>query len=57
MKGLKKEVGMSWVEIEREVYFFCSGEDLYFLMLRIQEVLREVERRMREELGYVYGLK
>ncbi|KAF8100309.1 hypothetical protein N665_0227s0041 [Sinapis alba] len=56
-KGLKKEAGMSWVEIEREVYFFRSGEDSHPLTPRIHETLREVERRMREELGYVYGLK
>ncbi|WZZ42559.1 hypothetical protein YC2023_038818 [Brassica napus] len=56
-RGLKKEAGMSWVEIEREVYFFRSGEDSHPLTPRIQEALREVERRMREELGYVYGLK
>ncbi|KAL1221599.1 putative pentatricopeptide repeat-containing protein [Cardamine amara subsp. amara] len=56
IKGLKKEAGMSWVEIEREVHFFRSGEDSHPLTLRIQETLKEVERSMREELGYVYGL-
>ncbi|KFK38859.1 hypothetical protein AALP_AA3G169800 [Arabis alpina] len=57
MKGLKKEAGMSWVEIEREVHFFRSGEDSHPLTLTIRETLKEVERRMREELGYVYDLK
>lgn len=57
IKGLKKEAGMSWVEIEREVHFFRSGEDSHPLTLMIQETLKEVERRLREELGYVYGLK
>ncbi|CAL9220901.1 unnamed protein product, partial [Arabidopsis halleri] len=57
IKGLQKEAGMSWVEIEREVHFFRSGEDSHPLTLVIQETLKEVERRLREELGYVYGLK
>lgn len=57
MKGLKKEAGMSWVEIEREVHFFRSGEDSHPLTLSIRETLKEVERRMKEELGYVYNLK
>ncbi|KAL1202475.1 putative pentatricopeptide repeat-containing protein [Cardamine amara subsp. amara] len=57
IKGSKKEAGLSWVEIEREVHFFRSGEDSHPLTLRIQETLKEVERRMKEELGYVYGLK
>uniref|UniRef100_A0A1J3E684 Putative pentatricopeptide repeat-containing protein n=2 Tax=Noccaea caerulescens TaxID=107243 RepID=A0A1J3E684_NOCCA len=48
---------MSWVEIEREVHFFRSGDDSHPLTLRIQETLREVERRMKEEVGYVYGVK
>ncbi|CAN8269313.1 unnamed protein product [Cochlearia groenlandica] len=54
---LKKEAGMSWVEIEREVHLFRSGDDSHPLTSKIQEALREAERRMREELGYVYGLK
>ncbi|CAA0382490.1 unnamed protein product [Arabidopsis thaliana] len=57
IKGLKKEAGMSWVEIEREVHFFRSGEDSHPLTPVIQETLKEAERRLREELGYVYGLK
>ncbi|XP_010465456.1 PREDICTED: putative pentatricopeptide repeat-containing protein At3g15130 [Camelina sativa] len=57
IKGLKKEAGMSWVEIEREVHFFRSGDDSHPLTHVIQETLKEVERRLREELGYVYGLK
>ncbi|ESQ48463.1 hypothetical protein EUTSA_v10022068mg [Eutrema salsugineum] len=56
IKGLKKEAGLSWVEIEREMHFFRSGDYSHPLTFRIQVTLKDVERRMREELGYVYGL-
>ncbi|KAK9273057.1 hypothetical protein L1049_017864 [Liquidambar formosana] len=57
MKGLKKEAGNSWVEIDKEVHFFFGGDDTHPLTERILEVLKELERRMKQELGYAYGVR
>ncbi|CAL9177394.1 unnamed protein product [Musa hybrid cultivar] len=51
-KGLKKQGGCSWVEIDKEVHFFYGGDDSHPLSNEIHVVLRKVERRMKEELGY-----
>ncbi|KAL5213864.1 hypothetical protein ABZP36_003016 [Zizania latifolia] len=51
-KGLKKQGGCSWVEIDKEVHFFYGGEDTHPEAVAIRRVLRDVERRMREQLGY-----
>jgi pentatricopeptide repeat protein len=56
-KKLKKEAGRSWVEIDKEVHFFYGGDDTHPLTEKIHEILKEMERRMKEELGYVYGVK
>ncbi|KAK0572247.1 hypothetical protein LWI29_028500 [Acer saccharum] len=56
-KGLKKVAGRSWVEVDKEVHFFYGGDNTHPLTDKIHEVLKEVERRMKEELGYVYGMK
>jgi hypothetical protein len=56
-KKLKKEAGRSWVEIDKEVHFFIGGDDTHPLTEKIHEILKEMERRMKEELGYVYGVK
>lgn len=56
-KRLKKEAGRSWVEIDKEVHFFYGGDDTHPLTEKIHQVLKEMERKMKEELGYVYGVK
>ncbi|KAJ4708008.1 Pentatricopeptide repeat-containing protein [Melia azedarach] len=56
-KGLKKVAGRSWVEIDKKVHFFYGGDDTHPLTEKIHQVLKEMERRMKEELGYVYGVK
>lgn len=56
MKGLKKEAGRSWVEIDKVVHFFYNGDDSHPLTEKIHEVLKEVENRMRAEMGYVPGV-
>ncbi|KAJ9168344.1 hypothetical protein P3X46_019884 [Hevea brasiliensis] len=56
-KRLKKEAGRSWVEIDKEVHFFYGGDDTHPLIEKIHEVLKEMEKKMKEELGYVYGMK
>lgn len=55
-KGLKKEAGRSWVEIDKVVHFFYNGDDSHPLTEKIHEVLKEVENRMRAEMGYVPGV-
>ncbi|XP_015886774.3 putative pentatricopeptide repeat-containing protein At3g15130 [Ziziphus jujuba] len=57
MKGLKKEAGRSWVEIDKEVHLFYNGDDTHPLTEKIHEALKEVEKRMRAEMGYVPGVK
>ncbi|KAM6567771.1 hypothetical protein CsatA_026899 [Cannabis sativa] len=56
-KGLKKEAGRSWVEIEKEVHFFYNGDDSHPLIEQIHEALKEMEKRMRAEMGYIPGLR
>ncbi|KAF8660010.1 hypothetical protein HU200_058095 [Digitaria exilis] len=52
-KGLKKQGGCSWVELHKEVHFFYGGgDDTHPQAGDIRRVLRDVERRMREHLGY-----
>jgi pentatricopeptide repeat protein len=52
-KGLKKQGGCSWVEVDREVHFFYGGgDDAHPQAGDIRRVLRDVERRVREQLGY-----
>nr|XP_034588523.1 putative pentatricopeptide repeat-containing protein At3g15130 [Setaria viridis] len=52
-KGLKKQGGCSWVEVDKEVHFFYGGgDDTHPQAGDIRRVLRDVERRMREQLGY-----
>lgn len=54
-KGLKKAAGGSWVEIDKEVHFFYGGDSTHPLIDKIHEVLKEMEKRLKEELGYVHG--
>jgi pentatricopeptide repeat protein len=57
MKRLKKEAGRSWVEIDKEVHFFYNGEDTHPLTEKIHEVLKEMEKRIKEEVGYVHRVR
>ncbi|KAI8574274.1 hypothetical protein RHMOL_Rhmol01G0341600 [Rhododendron molle] len=52
LKGLKKEGGCSWVEIDKEVHFFYNGDERHPLTKEIHKVLKEIERRIKEETGY-----
>ncbi|XP_015573119.1 putative pentatricopeptide repeat-containing protein At3g15130 [Ricinus communis] len=56
-KRLKKEAGRSWVEIDKEVHFFYGGDDTHPVIEKIHQVLKEMETRMKEELGYGYRMK
>jgi pentatricopeptide repeat protein len=52
-KGLKKQGGCSWVEVDKEVHFFYGGgDDTHPQAADIRRVLADVETRMREQLGY-----
>ncbi|KAI5669365.1 hypothetical protein M9H77_19218 [Catharanthus roseus] len=55
-KGLKKEAGRSWVEIDKEVHFFYNRDESHPLIESIHEMLKEMERRMKEEMGYEYEI-
>jgi pentatricopeptide repeat protein len=54
-RGLKKQGGCSWVEVGKEVHFFYGGggeEETHPQAGDIRRVLRDMETRMREQLGY-----
>ncbi|XP_072965470.1 putative pentatricopeptide repeat-containing protein At3g15130 [Typha angustifolia] len=55
-KRLKKQGGCSWVEINKEVHYFYGGDDCHPLTDKVRKVLKEVEKRMKEELGYSFGV-
>ncbi|KAI4316168.1 hypothetical protein L6164_024174 [Bauhinia variegata] len=55
-KGLKKDAGRSWVEIDKEVHFFYNGDDMHPFTEKIHQVLKEMEKRMKEEIGYVHNV-
>ncbi|KAI9097572.1 hypothetical protein K1719_025343 [Acacia pycnantha] len=55
-KGLKKEAGRSWVEIDKKVHFFYNGDETHPLTEKIHEVLKETEKMMKEEIGYVHNI-
>ncbi|KAI8574266.1 hypothetical protein RHMOL_Rhmol01G0341600 [Rhododendron molle] len=46
------EGGCSWVEIDKEVHFFYNGDERHPLTKEIHKVLKEIERRIKEETGY-----
>ena len=56
-KGLRKDAGQSWVEIDKEVHFFYGGDDTHPLTDKIHEVLKEMERRLKEELGFSHDVR
>ncbi|MED6107450.1 hypothetical protein PIB30_014063 [Stylosanthes scabra] len=55
-KGLKKEAGRSWVEINKEIHIFYNGDSTHPLIEKIHQVLKEMEKRMNEEIGYVHNV-
>ncbi|VAH54797.1 unnamed protein product [Triticum turgidum subsp. durum] len=55
-RGLRKQGGCSWVEVGKEAHFFYGGGDTtHPRAADIHRVLRDVESRMRERLGYSAG--
>lgn len=56
-KGLKKDAGRSWIEIDKEVHFFFNRDETHPLTQKIHEVLQEAERRMKEEIGYASDVR
>ncbi|XP_008219995.1 PREDICTED: putative pentatricopeptide repeat-containing protein At3g15130 [Prunus mume] len=57
MKGLKKEAGRSWVEINKEVHFFYNRDKTHPLTEKIHQKLKEMEQRIKSEIGYVHGVR
>ncbi|KAM1247262.1 hypothetical protein ACFX2J_043225 [Malus domestica] len=57
MKGLRKEAEHGYVEIDKEVYFFYNGDKTYPLTEKIHQVLKEMEKRIKSELGSVHGVR
>ncbi|KAE9609169.1 hypothetical protein Lal_00020260 [Lupinus albus] len=55
-KGLKKEAGRSWVEVDKEIHIFYNGDSNHPLIGKIHLVLKDVEKRMKEEIGYVHNV-
>ncbi|KAK7316611.1 hypothetical protein RJT34_00202 [Clitoria ternatea] len=55
-KGLRKEAGRSWVEIDKEIHVFYNGDGMHPLIEKIHQVLKEMEKRVKEEIGYVHNV-
>ncbi|CAN6439008.1 unnamed protein product [Victoria cruziana] len=55
-KGLRKEAGWSWIEIDKEVHFFHVGDDSHPLFKEIHKALTEVTGKIKE-MGYVVGMR
>ncbi|KAK1293333.1 Pentatricopeptide repeat-containing protein [Acorus calamus] len=51
-KGLKKEAGISWIEVERERHVFVAGDVCHPSRGEIYEKLEELENKCRH-IGYV----
>ncbi|XP_071694064.1 putative pentatricopeptide repeat-containing protein At3g15130 [Rutidosis leptorrhynchoides] len=52
VKGLKKVGGQSWVEIDKAIHFFYNGDERHPLTPRIHKKLKEIEKRLKEEVHY-----
>ncbi|KAI4377616.1 hypothetical protein MLD38_015214 [Melastoma candidum] len=57
IKNLKKVGGCSWVEVDKRIHYFYSGDEMHPLIDLISDVLKKMEYRMREELGYIYDVR
>ncbi|KAM1022514.1 hypothetical protein ACFX2A_044516 [Malus domestica] len=57
MKGLRKEAGHSWVEIDKKVYFFYNRDKTHPLIEKIHQVLKEIEKRIKSKLGFVHEVR
>ncbi|KAK1438221.1 hypothetical protein QVD17_04027 [Tagetes erecta] len=55
--GLKKVGGQSWVEIDKTIHFFYNGDERHPLTPRIHEKLKEVEKKLKEEVHYAYEVR
>ncbi|KAL2346882.1 hypothetical protein Fmac_000882 [Flemingia macrophylla] len=55
-KGLNKEAGRSWVEIDMEIHIFYNGDDMHLIIGKIHQVLKEMENRVKEETCYVHSV-
>ncbi|MCD7450658.1 hypothetical protein HAX54_007844 [Datura stramonium] len=51
-KGLRKEAGQSWVEIDKKMHFFYNRDETHPLTKAIHEFLYKMEKKMKDELGY-----
>nr|GMD02899.1 putative pentatricopeptide repeat-containing protein At3g15130 [Ipomoea batatas]GMD63155.1 putative pentatricopeptide repeat-containing protein At3g15130 [Ipomoea batatas]GME11335.1 putative pentatricopeptide repeat-containing protein At3g15130 [Ipomoea batatas] len=56
-KGLKKEAGQSWVEVKKKMHFFYNRDERHPDTKAIHEILKEMERKMKIELGYEHAIR
>ncbi|KAI3713828.1 hypothetical protein L1987_72414 [Smallanthus sonchifolius] len=57
VKGLKKSGGQSWVDIDKTIHFFYNGDERHPLTPRIHKKLKEIEKRLKEEVHYAYEVR
>ncbi|XP_042755287.1 putative pentatricopeptide repeat-containing protein At3g15130 [Lactuca sativa] len=57
VKGLNKVGGQSWVEIDKSIHFFYNGDERHPLTSRIHEKLKEMEKRLKEEVQFAYEVR
>ncbi|CAN4113163.1 unnamed protein product [Withania somnifera] len=51
-KGLRKEAGQSWVEIDKKMHFFYNRDETHPLTKAIHEFLYKMEKKMDESLRF-----
>lgn len=39
-RGIKKEFGCSWIEVNKNIYVFIIGDEFYFLIVEVKEKLK-----------------
>lgn len=52
-KGIRKEFGCSWIEVNKKIYIFIFRDMLY---LRIDEIIRELKQLVMKLRGIGYVL-
>ncbi|KAF7137167.1 hypothetical protein RHSIM_Rhsim07G0155200 [Rhododendron simsii] len=57
VEGFKERWRMQLVGIDKEVHFFYNGDERHPLTVEIHKVLKEMERRIKEEMGYAYEVR
>ncbi|KAK7279595.1 hypothetical protein RJT34_24648 [Clitoria ternatea] len=50
------ELELDEVEIDKEIHIFYNGDDLHPFIKKIHQVLKEIEKKVKEEIGYIHNV-